>query len=436
VAQTGIPKQLYEPCSFCGGVNPSAESELPANFVSNVNKEIDRVIREIYDGKNIVTDKAILKHVGKVISSQVINSFGQSFNEIDYTTPDGEMLTKLTRDAWQFSAAKNYQQMRDISMSLVAEDGKLKSFNEFKKDAVIINDRFNNTWLKTEYDNAVGASTMAARWNDFEKNAEDQPYLRYSTAGDERVRSSHRAIDGVIRKITDAFWNTHFPPNGWRCRCDTDQLASSSAKETENIPSVPIPSMFQTNLARTGLIFPKDHPYYEGTPISEIKRAVLYQPKDAVFKNVFTHESGGKVDFHIMHGINEMNANIELSKLLAEKGNKVELLPIFNQADDDIREIVYRNKSFIKGKNPDALVNNVITDLKVSNSNSITSMHNLLRKAGKQANNVILQLSEPLHEETIKRAVKGQLKHSKNIQEVWVINDNEIIPYTRESLGL
>ena len=32
-------------------------------------------------------------------------------------------------------------------------------------------------------------------------------------------RPHHQALNGVVRPADDAFWQTHYPPNGWGCRC-------------------------------------------------------------------------------------------------------------------------------------------------------------------------------------------------------------------------
>lgn len=33
------------------------------------------------------------------------------------------------------------------------------------------------------------------------------------------MRPAHAAWDNVTLPVTDSFWQTHYPPNGWRCRC-------------------------------------------------------------------------------------------------------------------------------------------------------------------------------------------------------------------------
>lgn len=60
---------------------------------------------------------------------------------------------------------------------------------------------------------------MAGRWEQLQANKADRPFLQYRTAGDSRVRPQHRAWNGLVYNIDDAFWQTHYPPNGWGCRC-------------------------------------------------------------------------------------------------------------------------------------------------------------------------------------------------------------------------
>lgn len=49
---------------------------------------------------------------------------------------------------------------------------------------------------------------------------------RYVTVGDDRVRPTHAALDGVTLPKDDPFWNTLYPPNGYNCRCQAIPLFS------------------------------------------------------------------------------------------------------------------------------------------------------------------------------------------------------------------
>lgn len=413
---------------------PTAEADLPASFTQNLTTELERVLDEIWNGTAGLTDAGILKLVGSVLQSQVIEGYGKNFMQVDWDTPDAEMLTRLTRDVWNFSAAKNYQQMRDMTLAMRDENGKLRSFGDFKDIAGSINEKYNSSWLRTEYNQAIGSATMAARWSEFEANKKIMPFLQYSTVGDKRVRDSHRALEGIIRKIDDQFWATHYPPNGWGCRCSVNQLPNSNAKETKEIPDAPIPAMFRTNLAQSGLIFPAGHPYYDGIPTDVLRRSIQTVPADAAYNTIYKSENGKTVQVHLLHGIDEMAKNVNAAKLLADAGYNVKLLPILD--DDKIREKIYGTKDFVKGKNPDALINGKIFDIKttVSNKNAI---HNSIKRGQKQADGIVIHLSEKMEEEKIRQYVKGQMTQSVYIDDVWVINkEGNPLKYNRKGFGL
>jgi hypothetical protein len=46
------------------------------------------------------------------------------------------MLANLQTDVYHFSAAKNYQQLKSLTGALVDDDGKVRSFSDFKKAAL------------------------------------------------------------------------------------------------------------------------------------------------------------------------------------------------------------------------------------------------------------------------------------------------------------
>jgi len=344
------------------------------------------------------------------------------------------MLTRLTRDVWNFSSAKNYQQMRDMTLALKDENGKLRSFGDFKDAAGAINGKYNSSWLRTEYNQAVGSATMAARWSEFEANKKIMPFLQYSTVGDARVRDTHRALEGIIKKMDDAFWATHFPPNGWGCRCSANQLPNSNAKETKEIPDVPIPPMFRTNLAQSGLIFPAGHPYYDGVPADVLRQSLQTLPGNAAYNTVYKADNGKTVQVHLLHGIEEMANNVTTAKLLADAGYNVKLLPILE--DDKIREKIYGTKDFVKGKNPDALINGKIFDIKMP-AGTESAIHNSIKRGQKQADSIVIHLSEKMEEEKIRQYTKGQMKQSIYIDDVWVINkEGKPLKYNRKGFGL
>src|SRR5207302_8707050 len=41
----------------------------------------------------------------------------------------------------------------------------------------------------------------------------------YQTMGDAKVRPEHAALEGLVLPADSPFWDTHFPPWDWGCRC-------------------------------------------------------------------------------------------------------------------------------------------------------------------------------------------------------------------------
>ena len=59
------------------------------------------------------------------------------------------------------------------------------------------------------------------------------PYWEYRTVGDDRVRPSHRRLEGVVLPYNDARWKKIFPPNDWRCRCRVVPRMGHEVKKEE-----------------------------------------------------------------------------------------------------------------------------------------------------------------------------------------------------------
>jgi SPP1 gp7 family putative phage head morphogenesis protein len=115
---------------------------------------------------------------------------------------------------------------RDLQQALVDAKAQGQTITAFRKafDATV--QRYGWTYngkrgwrTRVIFDTNMRTAHMAGRWQQLVANADRRPYLQYRTAGDARVRPQHRQWAGRIYPIGDAFWSTHYPPNGWGCRC-------------------------------------------------------------------------------------------------------------------------------------------------------------------------------------------------------------------------
>ncbi len=79
--------------------------------------------------------------------------------------------------------------------------------------------------LSIIYDTNVRMAYAAGHWEALEENKKAAPYLRYVCVMDGKTREEHRRWHNTVLPIDDPFWETHYPPNGWRCRCSVVALS-------------------------------------------------------------------------------------------------------------------------------------------------------------------------------------------------------------------
>ena len=68
------------------------------------------------------------------------------------------------------------------------------------------------------------------RWYQQQENKVERPYLMRDGINDIRQRPAHKVLDGVVRHIDDPFWQTHYAPDSYRCRCIMRSLTKSQAE--------------------------------------------------------------------------------------------------------------------------------------------------------------------------------------------------------------
>lgn len=84
--------------------------------------------------------------------------------------------------------------------------------------------------LKTIYRTNMAVALSAGRYRDQMESAEDLPYWQYNAIMDISTRPNHAQLNGFIFRYDDPFWNTHYPPCDWGCRCKVVALTESMVK--------------------------------------------------------------------------------------------------------------------------------------------------------------------------------------------------------------
>jgi SPP1 gp7 family putative phage head morphogenesis protein len=92
-----------------------------------------------------------------------------------------------------------------------------------------LNKAFESVGLKGTSENVLATALKtqsaivynAAKWEE-DQDPDIQEILwgyTYTTAGDDRVRETHAALEGITLPKDDPFWKKFWPPNGYNCRC-------------------------------------------------------------------------------------------------------------------------------------------------------------------------------------------------------------------------
>lgn len=237
------------------------------NFLGWDAKRLERYFNALYNGdfnaRNLPPD------LYEAILSKLTDGVLEGFGPITEGTRRAKVAGGLVDNLAVFSAAKTYQQVNDTANFLFTAAGNKNTLGNFKKAAGEIFDTYNNNWLKTEFNTAVGQSQSANNWLQYEDQAEALPYLKYQTAKDERVRHEHADLDGIIKPVNDRFWDNNAPLNGFNCRCRLIQLEDGPVTNLANLekqlgrPLEKPHPLFRLNPAKSQVIFDETaHPYF------------------------------------------------------------------------------------------------------------------------------------------------------------------------------
>ncbi len=258
-----------------------------------------------------------------------------------YTDSRLDTLQSMRRNVFTFVAFKNHQRVSEM-VDLLEVNGKLRTKQDFIRQAQVANEKYNKNWLAAEYDTVVASGQTAAQWIDFEANKDLLPFLIYKTQADSRVRDSHSVLHEVCKPIDDPFWDEFYPPNGWRCRCYVLQVAKQEGKpDPESYPSTEeVNPIFRHNPGKAKVIFDSKHDYFasvgEGKPVKEKKRLtkkIMGQMRQILVKeDIFdvmdqNPQTGAVVRAHITHDRNELNENVTRAKVLSKYGYSSDLQP-------------------------------------------------------------------------------------------------------------
>lgn len=187
-------------------------------------EEENNLLERIYNGRiNGDFDPLYFNQLADGLIDQ-LNSNWPAPKDMDYNSPDHLSKTLMELNLYRFSAIKDTALMQQANALLRSS----KSFDEFKQAVTPLMDDYNVNYLRTEYETARATGQSTANYLRNLEVVEDFPYWEYQTIGDDRVRPSHEALDGVLFRAGEV--GSFNPPNGYNCRCEFVPRSSKGGK--------------------------------------------------------------------------------------------------------------------------------------------------------------------------------------------------------------
>lgn len=354
--------------------------------------------------------------------------YGDDWFKVD--AAHGSTAQLLKQNIYKFSGAKTYQQLAEMNSFLVDDKGKIRSYSEFKRKVDVVHENYNRNYLQAEYQTAKRSAQAARQWKGYEENKDLFPNLKYMTVGDDKVRHDHEKLHGIIKPVNDVFWDTHYPPNGWRCRC---YVRPTSEGETSTKVETDPDKGFGINVGKVNKVFDENsHPYfvYPSGDAKDVKKAFENFKVIAPYgKARYTAENGAKVFVSPFTDRNpiELIGNYKVAVKIAEALKyEVKLRPHID------------GRVITNQPNPEYLINGKLAE---RNSPEGLKLKNIFKKAAKQGTEILvidLQNTDASIGD-IKKAAASILKfkdvHLK-LKELIIISKNRktMVKYTRKEL--
>ncbi|MDE6536930.1 MAG: minor capsid protein [Muribaculaceae bacterium] len=370
--------------------------------------------------------------------SSVLNS---SFEKVEMSDA---MRSRLQRSDWIFSGMKTFHELNEAFPSLIDENGDRKSFERFLNDVRSIDQTYNSNYLRAEYNFVNASAEMAAKWEGFMQDG-DRYNLQYRTQKDDKVRPEHAALDGVTLPPSDSFWAEFYPPNGWNCRCTVVQVRKSKYPATPHDEAMRLgdealqrdsKGIFRFNPGIEQSTVPAYNPYTirrcrdcdiaKGTDTLArfIPKNQACEACKIVHKMLEAYQviptKNGCVRVHEKHGKREKAENVSIASYFAEKyGHEVDLLP--NPSNKKSADVFNRTLG-------------IEQEYKVNSKPTESAIDNELRKAAKQADNIVLRIDSKITLEDLRNGIRGRVTRCVNVKSVTIIRHNKDASYTREQI--
>lgn len=421
---------------------------------------LQQYLRAIYNGFD--TSRAIeptmWREVLRVLNEATVSGLLQS----SAPTHRDSFLAALRHSNEVFAAFKVHSMSERMAARLLNPDGTLKPFRQWADDVKSISSHYVGAWLRTEYDTALIRAHNAADWQQFIRDADVMPNLRWMPTTSPTPESSHRAFweRKLTLPVSDPFWNEHHPGDRWNCKCSLEQTDDPATPElkAEFTGETPQPGL-TNNPGKDGHTFSQDHPYFPKSCSS----CSFYKPG---FRDMFQHLFNNKAkdcyncpyingcisrissdSFKLEHNFKNggklyVHPDIDKDKTdykemkriclqLAKMGHEVRMTPRLHCKSEEYKQIYgsligtkYENKC------PDFSVDGIFYEYEgFVKPWSKKKVGRMLSHGMEQSDHIVINNTKGCSDRFIRKQIIARQRQSPNaIKEVWIYESGEVRP--------
>ena len=223
---------------------------------------IAQVLHDIYRRGKAQSPTDLSPELFRAILRRFNEATAQGMAASDGPDMDDDFRQALRHSNEVFSAFKVHRMQSDMARLLTDSNGDLKPFNQWANDVLPIASHQCGAWLRTEYDTAVVRAHQAADWQQFLREADVLPNLKWMPSTSPNPGADHQLFWNTVRPINDPFWNEHRPGDRWNCKCSlTSTDEPCTATPSSDKASNPQPGL-DSNPGTDGAVFAQSHPYF------------------------------------------------------------------------------------------------------------------------------------------------------------------------------
>lgn len=226
-------------------------------------EQIESLFKGIYSGVIDLYNlpKNLYAQTSKVLNSAVEIGFGEV---------DNALLKELKNNIYMFSAAKTFQQVKDMQ-SMLYDGNKKLEYKVFRDRVKSTYRNYNEAYLESEYVTALTSANNALNYREAIADKKLFTQLRYVAINDSHTSEICKRLDGTIANTEDKIWHTCSPPNHFNCRCHLEKIdkyedvkpdSANKLSEVKDFAESKMQPVFKNNSGITNKIFDKKHPYF------------------------------------------------------------------------------------------------------------------------------------------------------------------------------